>query len=76
VVRLPIRQRSTPEAGSVDARGQMLSRCVLVIDVDRDAVESLKTVLELVGHDVAVAYDGEEGVRIGVLEKLLADGCR
>ncbi len=38
------------------------SRRVLVIEDNFDAAESLRLVLELAGHDVAVAHSGEEGL--------------
>jgi CheY-like chemotaxis protein len=38
------------------------SRRVLVIEDNRDAAESLRLILEMAGHDVAVAYSGEEGL--------------
>jgi two-component system CheB/CheR fusion protein len=38
------------------------SRRILVIDDNRDAAETLATLLRLKGHDVVVAYDGVEGL--------------
>jgi CheY-like chemotaxis protein len=35
---------------------------VLVIDDDHDCADTLREVLELGGHEVEVAYDGQEGV--------------
>lgn len=37
---------------------------ILVVDDDRDFGESLADALELVGHDVMLAYSGEEAVRL------------
>jgi CheY-like chemotaxis protein len=37
---------------------------VLVVDDDRDLVESTKEILEHAGHEVACAYDGDEGFRL------------
>ena len=37
-------------------------RRVLVADDNRDAAESLATMFELLGHRVAIAYDGEQAV--------------
>jgi signal transduction histidine kinase len=36
---------------------------VLIIEDHRDGAESLRTLLELLGHEVRVAYSGPEGVR-------------
>jgi CheY-like chemotaxis protein len=36
---------------------------VLVVDDDRDLVESTKAILESAGHEVGCAYSGEEGFR-------------
>ncbi|REK18792.1 MAG: response regulator [Planctomycetota bacterium] len=40
----------------------MTARRVVVIDDKHDSVWTLKRVLELSGHDVEVAYDGEGGI--------------
>jgi CheY-like chemotaxis protein len=37
---------------------------LLVIEDNRDAADSLRMFLELLGHEVAVAYSGAEGVRL------------
>jgi two-component system CheB/CheR fusion protein len=39
-------------------------RRVLVIDDDRDVAHGLKLALEIDGHDVAVAYDGAQGLEV------------
>jgi PAS domain S-box-containing protein len=36
---------------------------ILVVEDSRDAADSLRTLLELLGHHVAVAYSGPEGVK-------------
>jgi PAS domain S-box-containing protein len=36
---------------------------ILVVEDDRDCAESLRTLLELCGYEVTVAYSGTEGVR-------------
>ncbi len=41
------------------AHGEM---AVLVVDDNRDAADMLRDVLELAGHRVAVAYEGEQAV--------------
>ena len=37
---------------------------VLIVEDNRDAADSLRMLLELLGHQAAVAYDGPEGVRL------------
>jgi signal transduction histidine kinase/CheY-like chemotaxis protein len=41
-----------------------LSQNILIVDDNRDAADSLATVLELLGAKTRVAYDGEEALRI------------
>ena len=36
---------------------------ILVVDDNRDAADSLRLLLELSGHEVAVAYSGQDGVQ-------------
>jgi signal transduction histidine kinase/CheY-like chemotaxis protein len=50
----------TPPAGPAQPR-----RRVLVIEDNRDAAESLRMLLELLGHEVRVAHTGPDGVRAG-----------
>jgi CheY-like chemotaxis protein len=42
------------------------ARCVLVVDDNRDAAESLAVFLKLSGHDTHIAYDGLEAVEKSV----------
>jgi len=57
---------SVPEAVPV-AAGQ---RCrIVVADDNRDAADSLQVLLELAGHDVFVAYNGQEALDLGVRER-------
>jgi signal transduction histidine kinase/DNA-binding response OmpR family regulator len=37
---------------------------ILIIEDNRDAAESLKTLLRLIGHEAEVAYDGAAGVKL------------
>ena len=63
VVRLPLATPGVaePEEGAppVPARRR---RRVLVIDDDEDVINGLKLALQSDGHDVAVAYDGAQGL--------------
>ena len=66
VVRLPVAPAAVDPpppadggaAGAVPAGG----RRVLVVDDSEDAADSLGQLLELLGHEVRTAYDGEAGV--------------
>lgn len=61
VMRLP--SQSTPPPRPEDARTLTLShRRVLIIEDNVDAADSLREMLELIGHQVAVAYDGTSGL--------------
>jgi two-component system alkaline phosphatase synthesis response regulator PhoP len=42
---------------------------ILLIDDDPDFVEAVKVIVENGGYDVAVAYDGEEGLEAVTTEK-------
>lgn len=65
VVRLPVSdvQQAAPEQSSTGLSPD--ARTVLVVDDNRDAVESMIAVLALEGHDVTAAYDGEEAIALG-----------
>ncbi|SIT14505.1 GAF domain-containing protein [Achromobacter sp. MFA1 R4] len=65
VVRLPVTdiQHPAPQAQAADF--STVARRVLVVDDNRDAVESLAAVLALEGHEVNAAYDGEEAIAVG-----------
>lgn len=39
-------------------------RCVLVVDDNQDAAESLGVLLEVMGHEVHIAYDGEQALEM------------
>jgi CheY-like chemotaxis protein len=63
VVTLPVVVAAT--AGGTareDATPAGPPRRILVADDNRDAVESLRMILELEGHDVRIAFDGEAAV--------------
>lgn len=63
VVRVPIEaQRSLPLRERAVLPTRSKSWRVLVVEDNTDAVASIRTVLELGGHEVEVAYNGFEGI--------------
>jgi CheY-like chemotaxis protein len=64
-VRLPVKDagpRDTETRAHEQARSGPLR--VLVVDDNRDAASSLSAVVELMGHEVRVGYDGQRAVEI------------
>jgi signal transduction histidine kinase/ActR/RegA family two-component response regulator len=63
-VELPLIEIAAAAAGANEPTPAMpLSRQVLIIEDNEDSAESLKMYLELLGHEVAVAHSGSEGIR-------------
>ena len=62
VVRLATRPPEAVATAAAKPAPATLGRRVLLIDDDRDAVESLKEALELDANEVEVALDGTEGI--------------
>ncbi len=62
-IRLPLDQRKAAEqcGPSCDAV-RKIARRVLIIEDNSDAADSLRDSLALMGHEVAVAYDGTTGL--------------
>jgi two-component system CheB/CheR fusion protein len=60
-LRLPAQPEPAPSAPPKLVRAHRASR-VLVIEDNEDAAESLKVALELSGHEVALAFDGPQGL--------------
>jgi CheY-like chemotaxis protein len=64
VVRLPYEDEPAALSGGGAAGrppGQPLR--ILIVEDNRDAADSLRVLLQLLGHDVRVAYTGPDGVR-------------
>jgi two-component system CheB/CheR fusion protein len=63
VVRLPLAsEQATAAPGSGRARSTPAARRVLIIEDNVDSANSLREVLELHRHDVAIASSGPEGI--------------
>jgi two-component system CheB/CheR fusion protein len=68
IVRLPLAidavaaQRRPVEAGGSMVR---LSRRVLIVDDNRDSADTLSTLLQVMGCEIEVAYDGESALAAG-----------
>lgn len=62
LIRLPVEDRPLVQSRVRPERAARQPRRVLVIEDNVDAADSLRDVLELVGHTVAVAYDGHDGI--------------
>ncbi|MGV3723419.1 MAG: PAS domain-containing protein [Actinomycetota bacterium] len=65
IVRLPVAVAPSAEAESptaLTAPSLNQRRKILVVDDNRDGAESLGELLELLGNEVELAYDGEAGV--------------
>lgn len=65
VVRLPVTDIQQTAPSQPASAPSPATRKVLVVDDNRDAVESLVAVLALEGHDATPAYDGLEAIALG-----------
>jgi signal transduction histidine kinase len=64
-VRLPTRLTRPVESAAPASPAQDRQKLkILVVDDNRDAASSLSMLLELMGHEVRIAYDGENAVRL------------
>jgi len=64
-VRVPIRlTHDADSATPVRTAATPYRLKILVVDDNRDAAESLSTLLQLKGHEVRIAYDGENAVQL------------
>ena len=64
-VRLPLSTSTLAPVAGGPARRRPRSTRILVIEDNPDAREALRGVLEMEGHQVAVAVDGLDGVELG-----------
>jgi len=69
-ILLPLAARALPDPPPVAGprATPAVSRRILVVEDNRDSRETLRIVLELQGHKVVEAADGETGVRLAVTE--------
>jgi PleD family two-component response regulator len=58
-LRLPLASGSASER-SFDPKATIVKRRVLIVDDNHDAADSLSILLQMEGHEVSVAYSGEE----------------
>jgi CheY-like chemotaxis protein len=67
IVHLPLPSAAVPQRDAADAGGAMvrLSRRVLVVDDNRDSADTLSTLLQVMGCEVEVAYDGVQALEAG-----------
>ena len=61
-VRLPLAQPMPCRRAGNRARNSVAKRRVLIVDDNPDALDSLKMLLEYVGHEIDVASDGCSGI--------------
>jgi CheY-like chemotaxis protein len=68
VVRLPIAAANPcleqGPSGEEGAAPTVLKRRILVVDDSRDSADSLAMLLQILGHEVSTAYDGEQAAEV------------
>ncbi|MEX3809502.1 PAS domain S-box protein [Paraburkholderia sp. BR13439] len=57
-------QSDTAESGAINAAPHVQPLRILLIDDNRDSADSLAMLLELKGHEVRIAYEGEQALQI------------
>jgi signal transduction histidine kinase len=64
VVELPTLQKAVAQAAAQPAAAEVPAGCkrILVVDDNRDAAETLATMLRLEGNEVDIAFDGEGAI--------------
>lgn len=65
-VRLPLAPENLPEGSAQSTAGTRAAapgRKVLVVDDNRDSADSLAMILQTMGHEVQIAYDGLEALK-------------
>ncbi|MGF6985085.1 PAS domain S-box-containing protein [Paraburkholderia atlantica] len=57
-------QSDTADSGAISAAPHVQPLRILLVDDNRDSADSLAMLLELKGHEVRVAYEGEQALQI------------
>ncbi|MGF6806534.1 PAS domain S-box-containing protein [Paraburkholderia sp. Clong3] len=57
-------QSDTAESGTINAAPHVQPLRILIVDDNRDSADSLAMLLELKGHEVRIAYEGEQALQI------------
>ncbi|MCC8405508.1 PAS domain S-box protein [Paraburkholderia sp. MMS20-SJTN17] len=57
-------QSETTESGTITTAPDIQPMRILLVDDNRDSADSLAMLLELKGHEVRIAYDGEQALQI------------
>ncbi|MBB5457243.1 PAS domain S-box protein [Paraburkholderia sp. Cpub6] len=57
-------QSDTAESGTINASPHVQPLRILLVDDNRDSADSLAMLLELKGHEVRIAYEGEQALQI------------
>ncbi|MGF6856427.1 hybrid sensor histidine kinase/response regulator [Paraburkholderia sp. CI3] len=57
-------QSDTAESGTINAAPHVQPLRILLVDDNRDSADSLAMLLELKGHEVRIAYEGEQALQI------------
>lgn len=71
-VTLPLAQDGGPSLAAVPGLPTPATGTILVVDDNRDAADSLMALLQVEGHDVLVAYTGQEAIAIAARLPLAA----
>jgi PAS domain S-box-containing protein len=64
LVRLPILREEAEQPPAPVVAASAFRRCVLIVDDNVDAAESLAQLVEMHGHLVSTAFDGEQGLEV------------
>jgi signal transduction histidine kinase len=63
-LRLPLLVHRDEQTSSATPNESRRRRRVLIIEDNRDIADTMQVLLELLGHEVALGYDGAQGIRL------------